>query len=91
MLGDPKEARAHAANCMQVAGTASGPTVQRTFIDLTHQWNRLASDLDAAHALLNALNELDRKCASKHQGQQTPRVRGASLSQRRISADCGSL
>ena len=72
MPGDPKEARAHAANCMQVAATASGPTIQRTFIDLAHQWNRLASDLDAAYGLLNALNELDRKSASEHQGQQAP-------------------
>ena len=58
MPGDPKEARAH-ANCMQLAETASSPTVQKTFADLATQWNRLANELDDAHALLKALNDLD--------------------------------
>ena len=64
MPGDPKEARAHAANCMQLAETASGPTLQKTFADLAKQWNRLANELDDAHALLKALNELDLKEAT---------------------------
>ena len=44
--GDPKEARAHAANCMQLAETASSPTLQKTFADLAKQWNRLAKELE---------------------------------------------
>jgi hypothetical protein len=63
--GDPKEARAHAANCRQLAETASSPTVQKTFADLANQWNRLANELDDAYALLNALNELDLKSSSE--------------------------
>lgn len=63
MPGNPKEARAHAENCRQLAETASSPTVQRTFADLAVQWNRLANELEDAHALLNALNELDLKSA----------------------------
>ena len=65
MPGDPKEARAHAANCRQLAETASSPTVQKTFADLANQWNRLANELDDAYALLNALNELDLKSWSE--------------------------
>jgi hypothetical protein len=65
MPGDPKEARAHAANCRQLAETASSPTVQKTFADLANQWNRLANELDDAYALLNALNELDLKSSSE--------------------------
>ena len=61
MPGDPKKARAHAANCAQLAETASSPTLQQTFADLAKQWNRLANELDDAHALLKALNELDLK------------------------------
>jgi len=85
MPGDPKEARAHAANCMQLAETASSPTVQKTFADLATQWNRLANELDDAHALLKALNELDLKETTTSDGdlssmekatanQQAPRI-----------------
>jgi hypothetical protein len=65
MPGNPKEARAHAANCRQLAETASSPTVQKTFADLAVQWDRLANEVDDAHALLNALNEIDLKGASE--------------------------
>ena len=61
MPGDPKEARAHAVNCMKLAETTSSPTVQQTFLDLAKQWTRLAKELVDAYALLNALNELDHK------------------------------
>jgi hypothetical protein len=64
MPGNPKEARAHAANCRQLAETSS-LTVQKTFADLAKQWDRLANELDEAHALLNAMNELDPKGASE--------------------------
>ena len=64
MPGDPKEARAHAANCTQLAETTSSPTLQKTFADLADQWNRLANELEDAHALLKALNELDLKEAT---------------------------
>ena len=85
MPGDPKEARARAANCMQLAETASSPTVQKTFADLATQWNRLANELDDAHALLKALNELDLKETTTSDGdlssmekatanQQAPRI-----------------
>ena len=64
MPGDPKEARTHAATCMKLAETAGSPTVQQTFLDLAKQWTRLANELDDAYALLNAMNELDRKPSS---------------------------
>jgi hypothetical protein len=37
--------------------------VQITFSDLAKQWDRLANELEDAHALLKALNELDLKSA----------------------------
>ena len=64
----PKKARAHAANCMQLAETASSPTLQKAFADLVKQWNRLTNELDDAHALLKALNELDLKEATTSDG-----------------------
>jgi hypothetical protein len=86
MPGDPKEARAYAANCMGLAETASSPTLQQTFFDLAKQWTRLANELDDAYALLEALNELDLEEASTSDGdlsslekakasQQVPRIR----------------
>ena len=86
MPGDPKEARAHAVNCMKLAETTSSPTVQQTFLDLAKQWTRLANELVDAYALLNALNELDLEEASTSDGdlsslenakasQQAPRIR----------------
>ena len=73
MPGDPKEARAHAANCMKLAETASSPTLQQTFLDLAKQWKRLANELDDAYALLKAMNELDLKTLSSTEGT-TPLV-----------------
>ena len=64
MPGDPKEARAHAVNCMKLAETAGSPTVQQTFLGLAKQWTRLANELDDAYALLNAMNELHRTPSS---------------------------
>ena len=86
MPGDPKEARAHAVNCVQLAETARSATVQKTFADLAKQWNRLANELDHAHALQKALNELDLKEGTTSDGdlsslekakasQQAPRIR----------------
>ena len=71
---------------MQLAEMANSPTLQKTFADLAKQWNRLANELDDAHALLKALNELDLKEATTSDGdlsslekakasQQAPRIR----------------
>jgi hypothetical protein len=78
--GDPKEARAHAVNCTRLAETASSPTVQKTFADLADHWNRLANELDDAHALLKALNELDLKEATAFNGD-LPSLKKAKVSQ----------
>jgi hypothetical protein len=85
MPGDPKEARAQAANCTQLAETASSPTVQKTFADLADQWNRLANELDDAHALLKALNELDLKEATASNGDLS------SLEKAKVSQQARSI
>jgi hypothetical protein len=50
---------------MQVAETADSPTMQQTFIKLADQWRRLASDLDDAYRLLEAVKRLDDKSTSQ--------------------------
>ena len=76
MPGNSQEARAHSAKCMQIAKTASSPTIQQTFFDLARRWHRLASDLDDAHALLEAVNRLD----------STPHIKAPALRVIKISA-----
>ena len=73
MPGDPKEARAYAANCMGLAETASSPTLQQTFFDLAKQWTRLANELDLEEASTSDgdLSSLEKAKAS----QQVPRIR----------------
>jgi hypothetical protein len=50
---------------MQVAETVDSPTVQQTFLKLADQWRRLASELDDAYRLLEAVKRLDGKSTSK--------------------------
>jgi hypothetical protein len=59
MPGDPKECRQHAANCMQLAGSATSPNLRRSFIELANHWNNIAAELDDAQSLINTLNQLD--------------------------------
>jgi len=70
MPGDPKECRIHAMNCMQMAETATTPELRRTYVDLAHQWNRLAVELEDAQSLLGTLNKLELKDAFLRSGGQ---------------------
>ena len=70
MPGDPKRCRLHAVKCMQIADETTNSEVRRTFVDLAHNWNRIAVELEDAQALLNALNELTDSASSP--GQQVP-------------------
>ena len=51
MPGDPKECRARASRCAEIAAETNGPRVKQTFLDLAGQWTDLAIDLEAAYAL----------------------------------------
>jgi len=70
MPGDPNECRIHAMNCMQMAETATTPELRRTYVDLAHQWNRLAVELEDAQSLLGTLNKLELKDAFLRSGGQ---------------------
>jgi hypothetical protein len=70
MEHNPPGAREHAAKCKLIAETAGSPTIQKTFFDVANKWVKLAEELDDARWLLNAVNELDAKAASR--GIQSP-------------------
>ena len=61
MLSDPKECRARAAYCVEVAAEATSPIIKTTFSDLARQWTKLAMDIEMAVALRAEL-EPDAKC-----------------------------
>ena len=79
MPGNPTEAREHAANCFRIAETATSPTVQKTFFDLAHQWNRLASDLEDALRLLAAVTTLTSRLSPKLTFQPPPQPSGRQI------------
>jgi len=61
MPGDPKECRAHAARCEELAKTAEDPEHARILTNLARQWLRLALQLERAQAVLNDRKRLSRR------------------------------
>jgi hypothetical protein len=52
MLGDPKECRQHALNCMLLAKQATDAIAKDTFLNLAQAWARLAVELEQAEAVI---------------------------------------
>lgn len=61
MPGDPKECRAHAARCEELAKAAENPEHARILVNLARQWLRLALQLERAQGVLNERKRLSRK------------------------------
>jgi hypothetical protein len=59
MPGDPKECRAHAVRCEELARVAPTPEARQHFLDLSGTWKSLAADLEATQAFLNAIEALE--------------------------------
>ena len=58
MPGDPKECREHARTCQQLAATVPTNESREAFASLAQTWLRLANELEATKALLNAYANL---------------------------------
>jgi len=54
MLGDLKECRLRARQCLLMANRAASRLEQRTFERIHRSWNRLAVEIECAQALLAA-------------------------------------
>ena len=52
MLGDPKECRLRARQCLLMANRAASREEQRTYERIHRSWNRLAVEIERAHAIL---------------------------------------
>jgi hypothetical protein len=61
MPGNPEECREHAANCRQLAQSASVATAREAFLNLANTWERLASELESAQRFLQAIDTIERK------------------------------
>jgi hypothetical protein len=59
MPGNPKEWRAHALRCEELARAARTPDARQHFSYLAQSWNRLAADLEGTEAFLDALEGLE--------------------------------
>jgi hypothetical protein len=51
MSGDPKECRAHARRCSELAAAAKEPRLKRTLSHLAVSWTKLTTELETAQAL----------------------------------------
>jgi len=70
MPGDPKECRAQARRCTDLAAMATDSTLKKALSDLAISWAKLADELDRVH-------ELRRKRPPASRGKPPPRDRGA--------------
>jgi hypothetical protein len=59
MPGNPKECRAHALRCEELARAARTLDARQHFSSLSQSWNRLAADLEGTEAFLDALEGLE--------------------------------
>ena len=58
MPGDPAKCRSIAARYSELSERAKDPTRRQRLVVLAETWTRLAAELEADQALLNALSEL---------------------------------
>jgi hypothetical protein len=53
MPGDPKECRANALRCAELAAESKDPRLKETLRDLARQWTALAARLETSCAVLD--------------------------------------
>jgi hypothetical protein len=58
MPGDPAKCRSNAARYAELSQLAKDPARRERLVALAETWTRLAAELEADEALLNALSEL---------------------------------
>jgi hypothetical protein len=54
MTGDPKQCRAYAAQCSEMAAKARNPEHKRMLTNLAQSWLGIAAELESSRALLDA-------------------------------------
>jgi hypothetical protein len=55
MPGDPKECRAHALRCCELAHAARNLVTRQKLLDLAGTWNKLAAELEVTRILLDEI------------------------------------
>jgi hypothetical protein len=70
VLGDPKQCCLHALRCAELAATAQTRHLKATFLELSHNWTRLAESLERTQALLYEYDvEFDKLVRSSFPGR----------------------
>jgi hypothetical protein len=70
MLGNPKECREHAKNCLRLADQAMTPVAKAKFEQLADIWMRLAYSLEASQALIDEMDRASPKLALRKSGSR---------------------
>ena len=65
MPGDPKESRAHALHCRELAETSTTLEARQKLLELAAKWDELAAQLEATKSLLTALQDIESRQTSE--------------------------
>jgi hypothetical protein len=57
MLGDPKECRQHALECVRLAQTSPSPQAREEFANLARTWIQLADDFERTQTFIDAVDD----------------------------------
>lgn len=58
MPGNPEQCRAHAVQCVQLAGAAPNAEACQKLLRLAEMWTTLAAELETAQPLIAAINKM---------------------------------
>jgi len=75
MAGDPKECRANALRCSELAAKTSNQPLKATLLGLAENWARLATELETAEAVRDLVEDRAEEDALGPPGLELGRVR----------------
>ena len=86
MPGDPKEYRAHAQRCAELASEAKDPQLEKTFSELARCWAKLAIELEKAQTFRDDLRVHPQKgVVAKRVGRIAQRIARSVWDGRRMN------
>jgi len=75
MAGDPKECRANALRCSELAAKTSNQPLKATLLGLAENWARLATELETAETMRDMVEDRAEGGASRPPGLELGRMR----------------
>jgi len=75
MSGDPKECRANALRCSELAAKTPNRPLKATLLGLAETWVRLATELETAEAVRDMVEDRAKEAASRPPALRLGQVR----------------